>query len=65
MTLLSNRKLAIAESVPKFNCLVSTSRNNLSVVRTEGDAEDIVCVADETAGSLAGVQVPQTEGLVP
>jgi len=65
MTLLSNRKLTIAQSVPEFNGLVSTSRNNLSVVSTEGDAEDIVCVADETAGGLASVQVPQTEGLVP
>ena len=57
--------LAFSKGVPELDCPVTRARDNLSVVSTEADGKDIRGVADETAGSETGVEVPQTKGVIP
>jgi len=57
--------LAISEGVPKLESLVSTSRDNLSVVKGERNRVDFLGVTNEDSGGLSGSQVPESEGLVP
>ena len=57
--------LAFSKGVPELDCPVTRARDNLSVVSAEADGKDIRGVADETAGGETGVEVPETEGVVP
>lgn len=65
MTLLGDGVLAVTEGVPELDGLVPRAGNDLAVVGGEGDGEDIVGVADETAGRGAGGELPEAESLVP
>lgn len=65
MALVGDGVLAVTERVPQLDCPVARARNNLSVVGREGDRHDVVVVTDESAGRLAGRELPETEGLVP
>lgn len=65
VTILFDVVFAFAEGVPKLDGPVARTRDDLSVVGREADGEDIGCVANETTSGLAGVQVPETEGVVP
>ena len=65
MALVGNGKFAVAQRVPQLDRTVPRSRDDLTVVGGEGDGEDIVGVADETAGRHAGSEFPQPESLVP
>jgi len=65
VTILLDGELALTEGVPQLDGLVAGSRDDLTVVGREGNREDIVGVADEATGGEAGVEVPETEGLVP
>jgi hypothetical protein len=58
-------EFAVTEGIPEFDRLVSTARYNLSVISGERDREDIVRVADEATRRLAGIEIPETESLVP
>jgi hypothetical protein len=57
--------LAISEGVPELEGSVSTSRDDLSVIKGEGNGVDFLGVANEDSGGLTGSQVPKSEGLVP
>jgi hypothetical protein len=61
----SNGVLALSESVPKLDSLITGSRNDLTVVNTEGNREDILGVSYETTGGASRVDLPKTEGTVP
>jgi len=61
----SNGVLALSKGVPKLNALVTRSTDDLTVVDTEGNTQDILGVADETTGGASGVDLPETEGSVP
>ena len=65
MTLLLDVKLALSQSVPELDRLVSRSRDDLPVVSREGDREDVGGVTDESSGGRSGVEVPESEGVVP
>lgn len=65
MALVGDGVLAVTEGVPQLDGAVTRSRNDLAVVGREGDGKDVVGVADEAAGGLAGGELPQAEGLVP
>lgn len=65
VALVNNVELALAEGVPQLDGAVSRTGDDLSVVSREADREDIGGVADESSGGGTGVQVPETEGLVP
>lgn len=65
MAILLDIVLALAEGVPELDGLVTRARDDLPVVGAEADGEDIGGVADEAAGGGTGVQVPETESVVP
>ena len=65
MSFFGNGVLAVTKRVPKLNCLISTAADDLSVIGTERDRQDIVCVPDETTGCFSRVEIPEPEGLVP
>ena len=65
VAILADGVFALSEGVPELDGLVAGGGDDLPVVSREGDAEDVTSVADEPAGGQAGVEVPQTEGLVP
>jgi hypothetical protein len=46
--------LALTECVPELDGAVAGGGDNLTVVRGEGDGEDVLLVADESAGGDAG-----------
>ena len=57
--------LALAEGVPELDRPVTRARDDLPVVSREADGEDIGGVADEAAGRVASVEIPQAERVVP
>jgi len=65
VTIILDIILALSKGVPKFDCFITRTRDNLSVVCAEADGQDIGGVADESASGLASVQVPETQGMVP
>lgn len=65
VALVGDGELAVAEGVPQLDGSVAGSGDNLSVVGGEGDGEDVVGVADESAGGGASGKLPQAKGLVP
>ena len=58
MTFIFDVALALSKSIPEFNCLVTGSRTNPTVVRAEANGEDIGSVSNETTSCQTGVQVP-------
>lgn len=65
MTIILDIILALSKGVPKFDCSVTRTRDNLSVVCAEANRQDIGGVANESAGGLTSVQIPETQGVVP
>lgn len=65
VALVGDGVLAVAEGVPQLDGAVAGTRDDLAVVGGEGDGENVVGVADETAGGGAGGELPQAQGLVP
>jgi hypothetical protein len=54
VALLGDCVLAVSKGVPELDRSVSRSRDDLPVVRREGNGENVVGVSNETAGSDAG-----------
>ena len=65
VTLVGDGVLAVTKGVPELDAAVARSGNDLAVVGGERDGEDIVGVSDETAGGLAGGELPEAESLIP
>lgn len=65
VTILLDIVFALSEGVPEFDCSVTRTGNDLSVISTEADGQDIGSVSHESAGGNTGVEVPKTEGVVP
>lgn len=65
VALLGDGELAVTEGVPELDGAIAGTGDDLAVVGGEGDGENVVVVADETAGGGAGGKLPETEGLVP
>lgn len=65
VALVGDGVLAVTEGVPQLDGAVAGTGDDLAVVGGEADGQDVVVVADETAGGLAGGELPQAEGLVP
>ncbi len=53
-------ELAFTKGVPKLDGAISGGRDDLTVVRREGNRKDILGVADESTGALAGGNFPKT-----
>lgn len=65
MALVGDGVLAVTEGVPQLDCPVARTRDDLAVVGGERDGQNVVGVADETAGGGAGGKLPEAESLVP
>ena len=65
MTFFLDIVFALSKGVPQLNCLVARAGNNLSIVSTEANRQNVRCMSNEAAGGQSGVEVPETEGVVP
>ena len=65
MTILLDGVLALGQSVPQLDGLVTAAGHDLSVVGRKSDGHDILGVVLKSTGGLASSQVPETQGLVP
>ena len=65
MSFFSNSEFTITKSIPEFNGFISTTTNYLSVVGTERDGKDVICMTDETTCSFTSVEIPKTESFIP
>ena len=65
MAFFCDGELAVTQGVPELDGLISAATDYLSVVGGEGDGEDIVGMADEATGGFTGIEIPETESLVP
>lgn len=63
--LRGNGVLAFTEGVPKLDSAIARTRDNLTVVNGEGDGENILGMAQETAGGGTGVNIPKAESAIP
>ena len=58
-------KFTFTECVPKLDRSVTRAGDDLPVVSAEADRQNVRGVPDEFSGRLAGVQVPETESMIP
>lgn len=65
MALVGDGELAVTEGVPELDGAIAGTGDDLAVVGGERDGQDVVGVADETAGGGAGGELPETESLIP
>jgi len=65
VSVLSDGVLALTEGVPQLDGLIARTGDDLTVVGGEGDGKHILRVADEAAGGVTAVEVPQAKGTVP
>lgn len=65
MSLVGDGELAVTECVPELNGPIAGSRDDLPVVGGEGNGENVVGVAHESASSGTRGELPQAESLVP
>ena len=65
MSFLRDGEFTITKSVPEFDSLISTPTDDLSVVGTERHRENIICVTDEATSGFPGIEIPETESLIP
>lgn len=65
MSLFGDGEFAVTKGVPELDGPIAGARDDLPVIGGEGDGEDIVGVANESASGSARRQLPQAESLVP
>jgi len=65
VSVLFNGVLALSQSVPQLDGLVSGSRDDLSVVSRESNAQDILAVSNKSSGGGSVVEIPQSQGSIP
>lgn len=51
--------------IPQFDSLISSGRDNLSVIGGERAGKNFLIVSLEDSGGLERSQIPQSHGLVP
>jgi len=65
VALVGDGELAVTEGVPQLDGAVTGTGDDLTVVGGERDGQNIVGVADESAGGVTGGELPETERLIP
>lgn len=65
MAVIFDVEFAFTEGVPQFDRTITGARDDLPVVSTEADRQNVGSVSNKFTGGLAGVQVPQTECVIP
>lgn len=65
MAVIMNGEFTFAKGVPELNGTITGSGHDLTVVSRESDGKDILSVADEATGGVAGAKIPETKGMIP
>jgi hypothetical protein len=65
MSIIFDIVLALSKRVPQLDRPVARSGNNLPVIGAEADTKNVGGVANKAASGGSGVQVPETERVVP
>jgi len=65
VSVLLDVKFTFTQGIPEFDRPITGTRDDLSVISAEADRQNVRGVPDEFPGRLAGIQVPETEGVVP
>ena len=65
VTIILDVVFALSKGVPELDGLITRTRDDLTIVCTEADGEDVGGVADELTGSETSVQVPETQCVIP
>ena len=65
VTIIFDIVFALAESIPKFDCSVARTGDNLSIVGTEADRQNIGNMTNKTTCSGAGIEIPQAKSVIP
>jgi len=65
VSLIFDGVLALSKSIPKLDGSVSRSRNDLSVISGESNAQNVLGVSNKSSSGGSGVKIPQSEGSVP
>lgn len=65
VSVLLDSELALSNSVPNLEVLISSTTGNLSVIWGERNSKDISCVTNESLDGLALSQVPKSNCAVP
>ena len=62
---LVNGVLADTMDVPNFEVLIDGTGSYLSIIRGEGNREDIFGVTDKSLSSLSSLKIPDSDGTIP
>jgi len=65
VAILNDGEFAFTKSVPQLHSAITRSRDNLTIVSTESNRENILGVSNEATGANTRVDVPKTKGVVP
>jgi len=65
VTVVFDIVFAFAESVPKFDCFITRTRDDLPIIGTEADGQNIGSVANKSPCSGTCIEVPQAKSVVP
>lgn len=65
MSIVLDIVLAFTEGIPELNGLVTRTGDNLPVISTEADRQNIGSVTNELTGGETGIKVPETECMIP
>ena len=65
VSILDDGELALTQGVPELHGAVARSGHDLTVVGREGNGQNILGVANEAAGGLAGGDLPKAKGGIP
>ena len=65
VSILLDVKFTFTEGIPELDRFVARAGDDLPVIGAEADRQNIGSVPDEFPGRLAGVQVPEAEGVIP
>jgi len=56
---------AFTKGIPQTDASITRTRNNLSVIRRESNAEDIIGVSSKNFGGCSTSEVPESQGFIP
>jgi hypothetical protein len=65
VTVILKGELALTKGVPELDKTITAARHDLTVVRREGNSENILAVTNEAAGADTVGKIPKTEGVIP
>lgn len=65
MTIILDVEFTFSKSVPKLDRTITATGDDLPVVSTEANRQDIGGMSNKFTSGLASVQVPETQGVIP